>query len=334
MIDQDLLDSFSTKDKTEFSETLLTLIEQTFEAEKEYKSFKLLINSIIDSLPNAMWVVLKENSTVFLQNSESKDLNELLNSINLSESESESEFNGRFYLIKITFHEAYLIISATDITEHKRKERLAHMGQIAAHLAHEIRNPIASVSLFASSLLKNVNIKSKPIVYEIKKSIWRVERIIKMTLEFSKGIHAQRENFELHLLGDELDEAIANYTYSKDIDFVYKFPQGVMFADLELLSLVFQNLLFNAIDAIEEDDNESGLIEVSYFENSDYYVISIFDSGVPIENPKKLFEAYETTKTKGNGLGLALVLQIIEAHEGYINLTTVKKGFEIGIKKI
>ena len=331
-MNEELLNSLSTKDKAEFSDTLHELIKQTFEVEKEYKSLQLLMNNIIDSLPNAMWVLISDDGSILIQNKASHELGEILNIIDFNLQESELEFDNRYYLIKITFFESHLIISATDITEHKRKERLAHMGQIAAHLAHEIRNPIGAVSVFASSLLKRVDIKSKPIVFEIKKSIWRVDRIIKTTLLFSKGIDPKMHHFDTESLQDELDAAISNYTFTKDIDFNFNLPALKIYADLELMSLVFQNLIFNAIDAIEEDDNEEGIVEFEFVDNGEYLAIRVYDSGVEIANPDKLFEAYETTKTKGNGLGLPLVQQIMEAHNGYIRLTDGRKGFEVGLR--
>ena len=332
-MNEELLNSLSTKDKAEFSDTLHELIKQTFEVEKEYKSLQLLMNNIIDSLPNAMWVLISDDGTVLIQNKASHSLNDILSIVDFNQEESELEYQNRFYLMKITFFDSHLIISATDITEHKRKERLAHMGQIAAHLAHEIRNPIGAVSVFASSLLKKVDTKTKPIVFEIKKSIWRVDRIIKTTLLFSKGIEPNMHIFDTEQLQDELDAAISNYTYTKDIDFNFNLPAMKIYADLELMSLVFQNLIFNAIDAIEEDDCEEGVIDFEFSQDDEFISIKVYDSGVCIANPERLFEAYETTKTKGNGLGLPLVKQIMEAHDGFIRLVEERKGFEIGLKK-
>ena len=96
---------------------------------------------------------------------------------------------------------------------------------------------------------------------------------------------------------------------------------------------MLQNFIFNAIDAIEECEKESGNVSISFVENEEYVILHVNDDGKPIENKNILFEPFKTTKTKGNGLGLALSLQIIQAHNGKINLLEEPKGFEIKIAK-
>jgi len=70
---------------------------------------------------------------------------------------------------------------------------------------------------------------------------------------------------------------------------------------------------------------------VTYIEDAENIVLHVKDDGKAIENKNILFEPFKTTKTKGNGLGLALSLQIIQAHNGKINLLEETKGFEIKI---
>ncbi|OHE11802.1 MAG: hypothetical protein A2329_02170 [Sulfurimonas sp. RIFOXYB2_FULL_37_5] len=94
--------------------------------------------------------------------------------------------------------------------------------------------------------------------------------------------------------------------------------------------MLFSNFLINAIDAIELDDNEDGIVEVVYERDDEFHKFYIYDSGVMIENKKELFEAFKSTKVKGNGLGLVLSRQIAEAHGGSVELLDEKrKGFEI-----
>jgi signal transduction histidine kinase len=100
-------------------------------------------------------------------------------------------------------------------------------------------------------------------------------------------------------------------------------------ADFDLLLLVLQNMIFNAIDAIEESEEEEGVIEILYETNPNYHIINIYDSGKEFEDEKILFEPFKSTKTKGNGLGLALSLEIINAHNGKIEISKKKKGFKI-----
>jgi two-component system, NtrC family, sensor kinase len=336
MIDEELLNSLSTKEKEIFKKGLSDLIEQTYVIEEEYKklnesysSLQDFIREMIEVQPNALWILDNENE-IFLQNSEAKCLQGLLKEIRKEENAYEIEYKNRFYLVKVANHIDKTVVSATDITEEKRKERLASMGQVAAHLSHEIRNPIGSVSLLASTLFKKVDVQSKPLVLEMKKAIWRVERIIKATLLFTKGLQPNISSFFLNDLADECEKATSQYTFTKEIDFIYDLPNVSVNGDFELLTLVLQNFIFNAIDAIEENENSlADKITLTYKENKDFYSIQVFDTGKEVENKNILFEPFKTTKTKGNGLGLALSLQIIEAHNGKINLLENPKGFEI-----
>ncbi|WP_240331966.1 sensor histidine kinase [Sulfurospirillum tamanense] len=335
MIDEQFLNSLSTPEKESFKQGLEALINQTYVIEEEYKtlnesylSLQTFIRQIVETLPNALWV-LDVSGEIFLQNSEAEANAGLLEHIDTTQGHHEVEFNEATYLIKIVQKGDKTIISATDITGEKRKERLASMGQVAAHLSHEIRNPIGSISLLTSTLFKKVDIATKPIVLEMKKAIWRVERIIKATLLFSKGIQPSMGSFFLDELGAECEEALSHYTYTKEIALKVDLPHLAYQGDKDLLSLVFQNLLFNAIDAIEEDDNDTGTITLSYVKEGEFHCLDMHDSGKPIENSNILFEPFKTTKTKGNGLGLALSLQIIQAHEGLITLQENPKAFRI-----
>lgn len=340
MIDEELLNSLSTKEKEIFKKGLSDLIEQTYVIEEEYKklnesyaSLQDFIREMIEVQPNALWI-LDDEDEIFLQNSEAKCLHGLLTQIKKDQNTYELEYENHFYLVKVANHIDKTVISATDITEEKRKERLASMGQVAAHLSHEIRNPIGSVSLLASTLFKKVDVGSKPLVLEMKKAIWRVERIIKATLLFTKGVQPNITTFALSSFIDEFEKATSQYTFTKEIDFSYDFPEKSVTGDFELLTLVLQNFIFNAIDAIEENESEQkDSISLKYTEDENYYSVQIYDTGKEIENKNILFEPFKTTKTKGNGLGLALSLQIIEAHEGQITLLENPKGFEIRWKK-
>lgn len=336
MIDENLLNSLSAKEKELFKQGLEDLINQTYVIEDEYKKLGVsyttlqdFIRQIIEVQPNALWV-FDSDGAIFLQNSEAKKMGAILEGLVLEE-ESEIDFEGRSYLIKGVTKSDKKIITATDITEGKRQERLVSMGQVAAHLSHEIRNPIGSVSLLASTLLKKVDPSVKPLVTEIKKAIWRVERIIKATLLFTKNVQINPSYFYLDRLIKECEQAISHYSYTKEVTFQFDLPHVEIKADFELLNLVIQNFIFNAIDAIEECEKESGLVSIAYVEDDAFILLHVKDDGKPIENKNILFEPFKTTKTKGNGLGLALSLQIIQAHGGKINLLEDPKGFEIKI---
>jgi len=323
--------SLSDTERATLLEQLENLIAQTYNVEKEYIALRgaydrlqSLIGEIIEALPNALWV-LNEDGSIFLQNSETKGLEKLLTQLPPDDKESEINLKGRHYLVKSRKREGKQIISATDITEQKRKERLASMGQMAAHLAHEIRNPIGSITLLLSTLSKRVTPQNRPIVDEIKSALFRVERIIKTTLLYSKGVEPRFRPFALQSLETECVRAIENYRYTKPIRFTFDFQEATVTADPDLLALVLQNLLYNAIDAIEEDENDEGSVTLTARLENGAVWFEIEDSGVAFGDPQHLFEAFHTTKTKGHGLGLVLSRQIIEAHRGHIVVKTKPK---------
>ena len=339
MVDRVILDNLDEAEKTELKASLEAIIERTYDLEKEYKllqksvhGFQELVRQLVESQPNPMWIVDKETETIFFQNSASGHYDKLITLIDMQKEIQEVEYGQTVLLVKLRTvegDETKRIISATDITEQKRSERLASMGRIAAHLAHEIRNPIGSISLMASTLFKRVDAKQKPLVEEIKSAIGRVERIIKSTLLFTKGVDIKKERFALSVLEEDIRLAFENYAYTKEIHLNTDFMALSVTGDPDLLGIVMQNFLYNSIDAIEESDDEEGSISISATEERGGVTLTITDSGVPIENENILYEPFKTTKTKGHGLGLALSLEIIKAHNGTIELLHETKGFKI-----
>lgn len=320
-------------------EELDVLIQQTYKVENEFNELKAsyahlqdTVEKVVEFLPNAIWILNSDNS-VFLQNSHARELWELLKLLQYRDEDYEIKFNARSYLVKSSSYKDKIMLSATDITEQKRKENLATMGQMAAHLSHEIRNPIGAISLMSSTLKKRVIPENIPIVEEIQKSVYRIDRIIKATLMFSKGVEAQKHEISWSQLKESIDMSIAYYGYSKEIKFSFPKDDFTMNADKDLLEMLFSNFITNAIDAIEEDDNEEGLVAIVYDNDKQYHIFKIYDSGIAIDNEKELFQAFKSTKLKGNGLGLVLSRQIAQAHGGSVRLcTTEKKCFEVKIR--
>jgi len=320
-------------------EELNLLIEQTYKVEKDFNELKASYNylqdtveKVVEFLPTAVWILNSDN-TVFLQNSHARNLWKLLEFLEFKTEDYEVSFNSRAYLVKSSSYKDKIMFSATDITEQKRKENLATMGQMAAHLSHEIRNPIGSISLLSSTLKKRVKDENIPIVEEIQKSVYRIDRIIKATLMFSKGVSAKKHPFKWSKLKEALHMSIGYYGYSKDITFIFPEKEFIINGDKDLLEMLFSNFLANAIDAIELDDSEEGVVEMIHKSDDKFHKFFIMDSGIAIENKDELFEAFKSTKVKGNGLGLVLSRQIAHAHKGEVKIMDgEKKGFEIKIE--
>ncbi|MPV53796.1 GHKL domain-containing protein [Campylobacter hepaticus] len=332
-MNESILRTLDSHEKETLQKGLESLIEQTYVIENEYKILnenynflRAMVDEIIEVLPSALWILDKEKN-IILQNQEALKNPKLLNIISLDKMRDELEFEGSFYAIKIIDHNEKTIISAIDISDEKRNERLASMGSVAAHLAHEIRNPIGSISLLASTLFARSEFKNKHIVLEIQKSIARVERIVKSTLLFTKGVHINTACFNILELKEECQSAINAYNFSASIDFVIDFLDMKICADKVLLSLVLQNLIYNAIDAIEEKEVENPYIRIIATCENDLLCIRIYDNGCVIKDKNRVFEAFKTTKLKGNGLGLSLSKEIIDAHKGNLGFELDPKNF-------
>lgn len=332
-ISQELLNNLSSQDKQTFLSTLGELIEQIDEAQKEFAGLKSLFEGVLGVLPQAVWV-LNEDNEFFYFNPEASKITPILEGLLPLKDSVEVEFEGSFYLMQSSIVGEKQIITATNITHQKRQERLASMGQISAHLAHEIRNPVSSISLLSSALLKRVDTSSKSMVYEMKKAIWRVENIIKATLMFSKGVMPQKDFHSLESIKEHTQEILNYSNCSKPYKILFDFPKdSQVWCDLNLLVIVLQNFLSNALDAIDEGECEEGEIRLGFAEDEESYIFAISDNGKPVQNCNILFEPFKTTKLKGTGLGLALSKQIIEAHEGSIEFITFPKTFILKIRK-
>ncbi|WP_257842624.1 ATP-binding protein [Helicobacter sp. 13S00477-4] len=331
VIGKDVLEKISSHDKSELLGLLNEFILQTYKIEKEFKDYKALYEWVIEILPQAIWV-RNDDESFFYKNTLANEIQATFQEAQKQDFSGEIEYEQKTYLFQSNRIQNKQVITATDISIQKRQERLAAMGRVSAHLAHEIRNPIGSISLLTSTLIKKVENSSKPIILEIQKALWRVERIISATLLFSKGVNIHKTLHRLSELQGDIEEAIEQYTYSKQIEFLFDLEEKEAFFDFNLMGIVLQNFIYNAIDAIEDADILSGTIKLEAKIIDGCIIFNITDNGKAVENKKLLFEPFETTKLKGNGLGLALSLQITEAHGGSIELLENQdKVFQIKI---
>lgn len=223
-----------------------------------------------------------------------------------------------------------------------RSERLATIGKMAAHVAHEIRNPLTTIGGFAHAMMKfshdmeKVKRNSK-IIYE---EVYRLERILQNVLDFTKP---GSPVFEIGHVNEVLEETI-NFLHD---DFencsievrksLHTDMPGILF-DGQQIRQAFLNLIKNSIYSITEAvkcGNGSSArhhIEITTsLEEENYVKIKIFDTGIGMSPTviENLFNPFFTTKPGGSGLGLAVTHKIIEEHGGFIDvISTVGKGSE------
>ncbi|WP_271273038.1 sensor histidine kinase [Aliamphritea hakodatensis] len=227
------------------------------------------------------------------------------------------------------------VILVEDETEHQtlvnklsHSERLASIGRFAAGVAHEVGNPVTGIACLAQNL--KLETDSEPVLEtgeQILTQTKRITRIVQSLVRFAHtGQGEEQEDhlpLNLHELISEAIHLVSLDTRSKQISFINETPAGMQISgDPQRLLQVFVNLLNNASDASEEQDEIC--IEAAYEEGSIVIRVTDQGSGISAEHQAKIFEPFFTTKDpdKGTGLGLSLVYNIIIEHYGSINIVS------------
>lgn len=297
------------------------------------------LQDILDSLPVGVIVLDKGHAPLFC-NSRAKPLesNYLLDRMrNSANKTGELKTGDRHYHWRKedlnNGSEVREVLVVEDVTEvgrmkerFERDGRLRAMGEMAARISHEIKNPLGSMELFASMLLSTkLRKKDRTYIEYILFGVKTIDRIINNVLSYTrpKNLVLRSESL-LHLVHDTVEFMNVSLN-SRRISIVVKgeFDQMSVF-DPELMKLVVMNLLINAMDAVDE----GGSISIAVTKDSGYVVMSVGDDGIGVDEEvrKHVFDPFFTTKDKGVGLGLFIVYNIVVAHGGYIELESPVNG--------
>lgn len=227
----------------------------------------------------------------------------------------------------------------------ERKNRLAALGEMAAGMAHEIRNPLGGIQLYASMLAKDVADRSECLttVKKISAGVKRLEALVSQVLQFSREIVASPQPMDLAEVVEQSVE-LASAKFEKfGVECLVNGPQILaVTADPLLIGQAVLNLLLNAAEAVGEAGVANGQVRLTYGappggdDAARQFRLVIEDNGpgIPPAAMDKIFNPFFTTKDEGTGLGLAIVHRTIEAHDGTLVVTNVKDGgarFEVRI---
>jgi len=217
-----------------------------------------------------------------------------------------------------------LLIAFQDLTgiktledQLKRADRLAAVGRLASGLAHEIRNPLASISGSVQLLLEDEKVRDEDrhLMEIVIKEADRLSALLSDFLNFARPAPLQLESIDMATLLDKLIALLSASGQFNDVtvDKAYRGPAR-MKVDPQKMHQVLWNLLINAGEAVQP----SGQIRVEIVEEKGEIIIEDSGPGIAEEDRDKLFEPFFTTKGKGTGLGLANVYANVEAHGGHI----------------
>jgi signal transduction histidine kinase len=211
-----------------------------------------------------------------------------------------------------------------------RSEKLAALGQLAAGIAHEIRNPLTSINILIHSLrerLPSENSQQEDLKV-IEEEIHRMNEIIDQFLRFAKPASPFLEKTEIFSIFEEILQLLRPQIEKQQIVVEKEFHAlPMILMDREQIKQAILNLLLNAIQAMPE----GGPLKLSGQNSGDgqWVCLSIQDSGMGIQAEvlNKLFDPFVSTKEGGIGLGLSITHRIIDQHHGKIEVeSTLEKG--------
>jgi signal transduction histidine kinase len=220
------------------------------------------------------------------------------------------------------------------------RDRLAALGEMAAAIAHEVKNPLAGIEVMAGVLRRQLagQPDAQTALSEIIHEAKAANSIVVKVLEFVKPVRLQFEPVPVSTMLTDALASAERQTRRGEIDVrleVAPGPRAVQ-GDSQLLHQLFTNLLSNAFEALEgrgtvvlaartvvhggrslEDGSDSGALRVDVIDDG---------PGIATETLDHIFSPFFTTKAKGSGLGLAMVRKIVDAHGGRIEVLTSPGG--------
>jgi signal transduction histidine kinase len=211
--------------------------------------------------------------------------------------------------------------------ELSRKNRLADLGQMAAHIAHEVRNGLVPVTVYLSMLKRRLSDDSEAtrVIGKMEGAFTAVDSIVSDLLQFTSQQPPKPQPPAFRRFCEDLFEPLRANSAAQGVTiYVDAADELVLSVDSAMIRRALLNLAFNAIDAMPK----GGALHIRANQDDETACIEVIDSGsgIPADAMPRLFEPFYTTKSSGTGLGLAIVQRICEAHGGTILVDNAPSG--------
>jgi two-component system sensor histidine kinase FlrB len=347
----------------EFIQSSAALQDSYNSLKNESQQLSLYLSNILENLTSAILVfdtherIILWNSRAILYFPQLKNLippidQNLLNHNSIIDIQSIFQSGQKNTEVTPTIHNelCYLDLHLTDFFDHKKnkigyilmltdqtelrklqirsqqEDRLRVMGELAAEVAHEIRNPLGSIELMVGLLEndKNTAVSSHEILSRIRSAVNTMNHTVTNTLLYTKELQLKKTRLQLVDLIEQSMTNALDLIRKKNISINTDIQTDWLKADWELLKQSLANIIINATQAVDH----FGKIEITVKTDSKHCIIGIWNNGPKIspEILDKIFNPFFTTKNTGTGLGLAMVKRIIEAHHGQIEVKSNQSG--------